>query len=149
MLCGVRQVLLQVELVWVSHMHADHHLGLPALLEARARLAPGAKPLLVVGPNLLQTWLRRAAAALHAPVAFNFVYCGHAPTNGSVNIAIRRLGFEWLQVSPVHHSMDSWAIGLQHHEGWSLVYSGDTRPCDGVVRLGRSMRPSARILVHE
>ena len=45
--------------------------------------------------------------------------------------------------------MDAWAVGLQHHEGWSLVYSGDTRPCDGVVQLGCSMRPSARVLLHE
>ena len=28
-------------------------------------------------------------------------------------------------------------------------YSGDTRPCDNVVRLGRMMHPGGRILVHE
>ena len=30
--------------VWVSHKHADHMLGLPAILQARA---PGDEPLLV------------------------------------------------------------------------------------------------------
>ena len=45
--------------------------------------------------------------------------------------------------------MDAWAVGFQHFEGWSLVYSGDTRPCEGVVRLGHAMRPTGRILLHE
>jgi len=49
----------------------------------------------------------------------------------------------------VEHCPDAWAVGLQHTEGWSLVYSGDTRPCEAVARLGRAMRPAARILLHE
>ena len=36
-------------LVWLSHKHPDHILGLPALLEARPADAP---PLLVVGPQV-------------------------------------------------------------------------------------------------
>ena len=44
---------------------------------------------------------------------------------------------------------DAWAVGLQHSDGWSVVYSGDTRPCANVVRLGNQMRPGCRILIHE
>ena len=29
------------------------------------------------------------------------------------------------------------------------MYSGDTRPCDAVVELGRALRPACRLLVHE
>ena len=97
----------------------------------------------------LQRWLRTAAAALHTPLYFRFVHCPDAAHDGSVGMAVRRLGFERLAVSPVVHSFDAWAVAVQHREGWSLVYSGDTRPCEGVVRLGRSLRPTARILVHE
>lgn len=35
--------------VWVSHKHADHLLGLPALLAARSRQAP---LLIVIGAHL-------------------------------------------------------------------------------------------------
>ena len=88
-------------------------------------------------------------AALHTPLHFHFVHCADAPRDGRVGMAMRRLGLERLAVCPVAHSFDAWAIALLHREGWSIVYSGDTRPCEGVVRLGRSLRSRARILVHE
>jgi ribonuclease Z len=50
-----------LEAVFVTHIHADHHLGLPKFLELRsqamARSGMRAKPLLVVGPKVLYKWL--------------------------------------------------------------------------------------------
>ena len=66
-------------------MHADHHLGLLHLLELRATLKPNGPPLVVVGPQALQRWLRTAAAALHTPLYFRFVHCGAAPHDGTPN----------------------------------------------------------------
>ena len=43
---GAQEVVAALAAVWVSHKHADHLLGLPALLAARPRQAP---PLLVIG----------------------------------------------------------------------------------------------------
>jgi ribonuclease BN (tRNA processing enzyme) len=58
--------------VWVSHKHADHMLGLPALLAARAAAAGRrAPPLLVVGPAALRDWLAESAAAPE----YAFVHC--------------------------------------------------------------------------
>ena len=88
-------------------------------------------------------------AAQHTPLFFRFIYCADAPHDGGVGTAMRRLGLERIAVSPVAHSFDAWAVALQHREGWGVVYSGDTRPCEGVVRLGRSLRSKARLLVHE
>ena len=137
-----------LQLVWISHIHADHHLGLVQLLEERSALAPGA-PLVVIGPHALRLWLRDAAAALHAPLESRFVHSAAAAADPAVGGALRRLGAEWLRVAPVEHCSDAWAVGLQHTEGWGLVYSGDTRPCDAVVELGRALRPACRLLVHE
>ena len=47
------------------------------------------------------------------------------------------------------HCSDAWAVALQHPQGWGVVYSGDTRPCEGVVRLGQSLHPAGRVLIHE
>jgi hypothetical protein len=48
---GAAQRLRSLKLLWVSHMHADHHGGLYPLLQQRQRLlGPGAPPLLIVGP---------------------------------------------------------------------------------------------------
>ncbi len=35
---GLRRVLRGLRAVYVSHLHTDHHLGLPGLLAARAKL---------------------------------------------------------------------------------------------------------------
>lgn len=61
---GARERVADLGLVWISHMHADHHLGLPRLLAIRreallARCRPGERPepLTVVGPRPLRRTL--------------------------------------------------------------------------------------------
>ena len=43
---GARAQVAALAAVWLSHRHADHMLGLPAVLAARP---PSAPPLLVIG----------------------------------------------------------------------------------------------------
>ena len=45
----------------------------------------------------------------------------------------------------VEHCRDAWALVLEHVSGWSLVYSGDTRPCKALAAAGRG----CTILIHE
>ena len=61
---GARDVLGALRVVFISHMHADHHLGLPAVIglyaqEERKRRAAGetARRLIVAGPRKLVAWL--------------------------------------------------------------------------------------------
>jgi ribonuclease Z len=162
------RVVKSLEMVWISHMHADHHLGLLRILEMRGAFSarrgrglsdssegawPAAQravpPLLVVGPRALGTWLREAAARLHCRVEFRFVHCSSAGSDAAVGAAVRRLGGRWIGAAPVLHCPDAWCVALQHDEGWGLVYSGDTRPCDALVALGRRLDPGCRLLVHE
>ena len=145
---AVGGVIAGLELVWISHMHADHHLGLLGLLQARRKLGVAA-PLLVVAPHAMQSWLRDAAATLEQLAPYRYVHCAAAPTEPSVAAALRRLGLEAMGVAAVHHCPDAWAVSVQHARGWGAVYSGDTRPCEGVVRLGQALRAPARILIHE
>ena len=63
--------------------------------------------------------------------------------------ALRRAGLSSLGTARVVHCSDAWAVALQHPQGWGVVYSGDTRPCEGVVRLGQSLHPAGRVLIHE
>jgi ribonuclease Z len=54
------EYLKALRCIWISHIHADHHVGLPTLLSTRCKLlGAGAPPLLVVGPRPLRR-------ALHA-----------------------------------------------------------------------------------
>lgn len=48
-------VVVGLKAVWISHIHADHHVGLPRLLNVRQQLmGPDAPPLLVLGPRPLR-----------------------------------------------------------------------------------------------
>jgi hypothetical protein len=42
-----------------------------------------------------------------------------------------------VQTTEVVHCRKAFALRLEHISGWSLVYSGDTRPCDSIVKLGQ------------
>ena len=61
---GARDVLGALRVVFISHMHADHHLGLPIVIglyvqEERKRRAAGeaTRRLIVIGPRKLVAWL--------------------------------------------------------------------------------------------
>eukprot|EP00854_Cymbomonas_tetramitiformis_P022948 gene22948-27756_t len=56
-------VLRDLQLVWISHIHADHHAGLPSVLVARRKALqaagnPSPPPLLVIGPWPLHGYLK-------------------------------------------------------------------------------------------
>ncbi len=54
--------------------------------------------------------------------------CLHA----SVPQAVQALGLESLTPFPVHHVQHACGVKLVGRRGWSVVFSGDTRPCDKV-----------------
>ncbi|GBF96657.1 hypothetical protein Rsub_09290 [Raphidocelis subcapitata] len=158
-ICGLR-------FVWVSHMHADHHSGLYPLLARRA--AAGAPPLLVIGPmplwRVLQEYAKvvpmryvfmpsmylheaAAAAASGAPPP-------RAPPQHALDMhaaAARALGLSVLEPFPVKHVSLSTGLRLsgaapgRQSAPWTVVFSGDTRPCPAVVDAARG----ATLLIHE
>lgn len=70
-------IVRRLKCVWISHIHADHHVGLPTILARRRALlgsnCSGADPVTVVGPKDLRRFLNayNAVEPLHA----RFVDC--------------------------------------------------------------------------
>ena len=55
-------IIRRLKCVWISHIHADHHVGLPSILARRRALTgDGAEtdPIVVVGPKDLRTVSQR------------------------------------------------------------------------------------------
>jgi len=50
------KIVKNLKVVWISHHHADHMLGVRGLLAVRAEVC-ASSPLVLVGPNLLRDWL--------------------------------------------------------------------------------------------
>jgi ribonuclease Z len=53
---GVDRVMKELQCVYVSHLHADHHIGLVGLLKARETLTD--QTLYLAAPKQIMTWLR-------------------------------------------------------------------------------------------
>lgn len=156
-LCGLR-------IIFVSHMHADHHLGLVTLLHERT-LALKRRPeyrngpqLAVIGPRHLRAWLD------------SFQAVARLPENGSFVAEDSRLSYQFYDAASltdpqapeakifpdmfgldvgcveVVHCPYSYGIVLQDClSGWKVVYSGDTRPCEALAEAGKG----ATLAIHE
>eukprot|EP00741_Cyanophora_paradoxa_P019588 tig00021133_g18909.t1 len=150
---GARTALAGLRLVWISHFHADHHVGLVKILEERwllkqEGLIPRDDTVLVVGPFQVGSWLRDYNRLY--PLDYEFVDCKEIKETGSgggglVTKAKEALGLSSLSNVPVIHCTEAYAAILESKTGWKLVYSGDTRPCPALVEAGRG----ATLLIHE
>lgn len=169
---GCAAALATLRLAWVSHIHADHHLGLLALLKARrgALLEAGAQltPLPVVGPPplrrcleahdalepLCHVFLDAAETVAHRQAAH--VVAAAAGGGGGFPTAwppfaaaLAQLRLRSLHSQPVVHCAHAYAAvvegGPRGADGWKVVYSGDTRPCPQLATAARG----ATLLVHE
>jgi hypothetical protein len=69
---GCDALLRTLKVVWVSHMHADHHLGLSAILARRARVCSD-EGVTIVGPSRLWEWLTSFERASGDAFGFGFV----------------------------------------------------------------------------
>lgn len=152
-------ILRRLALVWISHIHADHHVGLPSLLAARSRLlGPDCPPVLVIGPRPLRRALTSYAKL--EPMRFRYVEAAHTAINPSsdatvpeeikaaVGQALATLGLSRLESIRVVHCAHSYGLVLESTAGaapWKVVFSGDTRPCDAVNEAAKD----ATLLIHE
>ncbi|KAL6768056.1 hypothetical protein ACKKBF_B37600 [Auxenochlorella protothecoides x Auxenochlorella symbiontica] len=150
---GTAALLRRLRGVWISHIHADHHVGLASVLAARAAaLGADAPALTVLAPRSLRRALGAYAALEAAPCAWVDVACsvpGAADVPEASAAALARLaadlGLARLVSFRVEHCAHAYGLALEAAAGWKLVFSGDTRPCEAVRDAARG----ATLLVHE
>ncbi len=151
---GALDRLSKLRCVWISHRHADHISGLVELLSRRVQCTHVKEPeLLVLGPKACVRWVQSLQPIVnlgrlrveHFGAAHNSPFCRQVQ---------RRIGASMI-FTPVHHCHDSFAVsfvfgGVDRAERsprrqFKLVYSGDTEPCEALVRDGQG----ADMVIHE
>lgn len=133
----------ELDAIWISHGHADHCFGLPALL-LWMRLAGRTRPLqLLGGPGSrarLEQVLELGYPGSYAPhkcypLEFIELRAGEP----------LELGPLALRSAPTIHSLANWALRIECAGMRSLVYSGDGAP----TPASRGLCEGVSLLVHE
>ncbi|KAI8985218.1 beta-lactamase-like protein [Pilobolus umbonatus] len=148
--------LAQIKCVFVSHLHADHHLGVVHILSKWNKLnVSHKKSMVVVAPFVYRTWLKeyRDVEYIGPKHTIKFIpnestLIDREPRYQAMNDLEElksSLGLSSIQAIEVEHCRWAYGLSIEHKLGWKLVYSGDTRPCNALVDQGKD----ATILIHE
>eukprot|EP01091_Cochliopodium_minus_P014838 TRINITY_DN5116_c0_g1_i1.p1 TRINITY_DN5116_c0_g1~~TRINITY_DN5116_c0_g1_i1.p1 ORF type:complete len:844 (-),score=281.12 TRINITY_DN5116_c0_g1_i1:64-2595(-) len=150
------KILLRMKFIFISHNHADHHLGISRVLKQRERILGKEEneknPMVIIGPTWINFFLTEhcEVEAIH----FTFINAEEINIEKSENKnnieVVKKLltecGIEKMECVEVIHCPFAYGLAIQHEKsGFKLVYSGDTRPSEGLVKLGHE----AHLLIHE
>ncbi|HMO55883.1 MAG TPA: MBL fold metallo-hydrolase [Roseiflexaceae bacterium] len=126
--------------IFLTHSHADHLNGLPALL-FQLKLMGFSGPLPIYGN---QPTLDRAAQIIAAFDLEEYqVGVEWVSLSGGQEVPLSGVPYR-LHVADTIHSRPCLALRFEHN-GRALVYSADTEPCEAVLELAQQ----ADILIHE
>ncbi|KAJ7540229.1 hypothetical protein O6H91_10G006100 [Diphasiastrum complanatum] len=156
---GAFEVLASLCCVWVSHKHADHVLGIYSVICARQ----GHGSLTIIGPSTVKNWLSevsRVSGDIFPLSAYNYIHSkefsvrqqGVNPnftlSSGQgyqIQQMLDQLQLRNMKSVYVDHCYEAYGLVLFSNSGWSVVYSGDTRPCEQLIQAGIG----CTLLIHE
>lgn len=155
----MEMVVNGLQCVWISHKHADHVLGIISIIATRSE---GGPDLLVVGSTAVHKWLLEVNHVYrklgYSFPPFTFVHCKEFMGHQQGRNICTRLGYEnpvsrMLEILQLHnmqsvwvdHCFEAFGLVLSSISGWSVVYSGDTRPCEKLIKAGMG----CTLLIHE
>ncbi|KAI0317320.1 hypothetical protein OF83DRAFT_1083676 [Amylostereum chailletii] len=166
--------LRRLKCIFISHAHADHHVGLAKILAMRKQLEPPpTEPLYLVAGFAVQLYLREYSnledfgfadlptsekgiiTIINDHVHYKRTLpdskpsfdAWKSPENSRVAVQAlcNTLGLESLRTVDVAHRTKAHGLIMTHRDGWRLVYSGDTMPTQKLVNAGQN----ATLLIHE
>jgi ribonuclease Z len=145
-----KRAMLDLKAIFISHMHADHHLGLASVLARWNKITrdngqPDAK-LTICAPHQLSTWLTEFAMVQDIGYPrLIVVKNGTTVEGGHRSIDWSPSGLQSIEAVHVRHCVDSYAGILTWPSGLKIAYSGDCRPSHIFARAARG----ATLLIHE
>ncbi|RVD87518.1 uncharacterized protein DFL_001749 [Arthrobotrys flagrans] len=159
------QFLKDMKILYISHLHADHHLGTIAVLKAWFLRMVGAgedaSKLYLIAPSKFLNFLEEYTQIENYGLRnINFVSCDsllipsqqHPDSKKRedfqrIEEMISALPLEKVETSRAVHCRGSFTVAFTFKQpvGFKLAYSGDTRPTNGFVEIGKD----CTVLLHE
>lgn len=149
-LSKIYQVLSRIKAIYISHIHADHHLGVIGIMQARAKVTKD--PIYLLIPNNLRLWFNIYHKCIE-PIEHYFKIISNQDiliTKYKLPLFIEKilnseLNIKKITTTSVRHCAYACAVALEFKNGKKIVYSGDTMPCDNIIDIGKN----CDLLIHE
>lgn len=155
---GADEVLKNLRMIYISHLHADHHLGLFNILNRRRQLTNN--KVLLLAPTPIYTWLSFYNFRIEEIFStFDLLSCNNVLNwnmeDSKMQELYDRLGLVKMTTCLVKHCPFSFGIAIEMKnlmkserypkETVKVTYSGDTLPCEELVNIGMN----SDVLIHE
>ena len=136
-----KDILRKLNLIFISHMHPDHHLGVIGILNEVKKLIidDEFRAVKVIATRNFSLLLNRYSKVCES-VQFQSI-----DAQDVLNMPFQCSGNVTLQTVDADHILNSYGVVLRWKNSWSIVYSGDTAPSKHIVKAGRN----ATVLIHE
>lgn len=147
-------VLRDLKVIWISHLHADHHLGTTSVIRAWNEATKDDEStknskLIVASDDGMTNWLKEYADVEDygyervEPIAMS------SRTQNLLHKfepeQTRAYGLSSIHACRVEHCNGALAVVFNFPNGFKVAYSGDCRPSRDFVRIGQR----ATLLIHE
>ncbi|XP_058121593.1 ribonuclease Z, mitochondrial [Anopheles coustani] len=151
-------VLRSIKAVYISHLHADHHLGLIGLLQVRRKLfGDDCEKVMLFAPEQISYWLRLYDCRFETiQRGYDLVKNADLLESPLNDERLLEMGIKEVATCRVRHCPHSFGLALKmvslgtHRDTGiegdvKITYSGDTMPCESLIQLGRD----STVLIHE
>ncbi|KEF56547.1 uncharacterized protein A1O9_06735 [Exophiala aquamarina CBS 119918] len=152
-------LLCSLKVVWISHLHADHHLGTITLLQAIylagqrqfLRGGPRPSPPCLISEINMRDYIEDYKSILSVPdnALCRSIVChwkdGLSSHDQPFSFDETDIPIRKLETAKVNHCHGAQAISITFDNGFKFSYSGDCRPSRYFCKIGAD----SDVLVHE
>ncbi|SPQ22696.1 f9c329ba-5889-4ef1-b35b-1caa0c51d422 [Thermothielavioides terrestris] len=155
---GADEVLKDLRAIYISHLHADHHLGTVSVIARWRQLSlPADRKLAIIATPKYQDFVREVQSVQHLSgerlLHVTLRSTSGRPMPGTLTktsfpdgVDPEALGLPRVEACFVDHCYEATAVVLTFPDtGLKIAYSGDCRPSATFAELGRG----AHLLLHE
>jgi ribonuclease Z len=157
------EVLRDLKAIWISHLHADHHLGTTSVIRAWNEATKNDdltknNTLLVTSDIAMLSWLKEYSEVEHYGYErIQPLPMGSQPSSSARNGRTFRTSYTFtteetaqtglskISTCFVQHCNAAMAVVIDFPNGFKVAYSGDCRPSQEFVAIGQG----ATLLIHE